>query len=410
MTANFKISALIAISVAMLGAGENWMLHKYIFRQDLQDQQDFFEGKNLNPVHPVNPVQKYTCATSYLVAKPKLSEYAFFLGKISELAPAANVFPYEVNAPLFSDYAEKARFIFLPEGQTMVYNAEHAFEFPNGAVIIKNFFYWNDARAPEKGRRILETRLLVKEVKGWKALEYLWNAEQTDAFLEVAGAAFPVSWIDEKGKKQSIEYIAPNLNQCKGCHSYDGQFVPIGITARQLNREENTENQLLLWQKSGKMSLPEEFNAATAPRLTDYRLTNHPSYVKTSLPAKAWQAGAGKQSTNHQLTNHLSAAARSYLDANCAHCHNPHGPANTSGMFLEIGQTDLERLGVGKPPVAAGRGSGNRRFGIVPGKPNESILVFRMENDDPGIRMPELGRQILHREGVDLIKAWIREM
>ena len=79
-------------------------------------------------------------------------------------------------------------------------------------------------------------------------------------------------------------------------------------------------------------------------------------------------------------------------------------------MFLEIGQTDPERLGVGKPPVAAGRGSGNRRFGIVPGKPNESILVFRMENDDPGIRMPELGRQTQHREGVELIKEWIQEM
>jgi len=79
-------------------------------------------------------------------------------------------------------------------------------------------------------------------------------------------------------------------------------------------------------------------------------------------------------------------------------------------MFLEVEQTDLEKLGVNKPPVAAGRGSGNRRFGIVPGKPNESILVFRMESDDPGIRMPELGRQLAHREGVELVKQWIKEM
>ncbi|MDO8365719.1 MAG: hypothetical protein Q7T20_02900, partial [Saprospiraceae bacterium] len=182
-------------------------------------------------------------------AKPRLSDYAFFTGKISDLSPASNVFPYEVNAPLFSEYAEKARFIFLPVGQQMEYDAEQAFAFSTGAVIIKNFFYWNDARAPEKGRKILETRLLIKDEKGWKALEYLWNAEQTDAFLEVAGASFPVAWIDEKGKKQSIEYIVPNLNQCKGCHSYDGQFVPIGVTARQLNREENAENQLLVWQR-----------------------------------------------------------------------------------------------------------------------------------------------------------------
>jgi uncharacterized repeat protein (TIGR03806 family) len=313
-----------------------------------------------------------------------LSDYAFFTGPLADLRPAPNVFPYEVNAPLFSDYAEKARFIFLPEGQTMTYHPEREFDLPVGAVIIKNFFYWNDARAPSKGRKILETRLLVREAKGWKALEYLWNAEQTDAALEVAGATFPHNWVDEKGKKQRLEYIAPNLNQCKGCHSYDGQFVPIGITARQLNRLENSENQLLAWQKAGRLTLPADFDAATAPRLSDYRQPN-----------------------NEQT---LEAAARGYLDSNCAHCHNPHGPASTSGMFLNINEKDPERLGVGKPPVAAGRGSGNRRYGIVPGKPNESILVFRMESDDPGIRMPELGRQLPHHEGLELIKTWIRKM
>ena len=321
--------------------------------------------------------------------KSRLSEYTFFTGKIADLSPAANVFPYEVNAPLFSDYAEKARFVYLPAGQSMVYHAEHAFEFPSGAVIIKNFYYWKDARFPEKGRKILETRLLIKEEKTWKALEYIWNEAQDDADLEVAGANFAYSWIDGKGKKQEIEYIAPNLNQCKGCHSYDGQFVPIGITARQLNREENGENQLLVWQKSGRLVLPEGFELQQAPRLMDY------SMLATS---------------GHDAPAERVSAARAYLDGNCAHCHNPHGPASTSGMFLEFDQTNTERLGVGKPPVAAGRGSGNRRFGIVPGKPNESILVFRMESDDPGIRMPELGRQLKHQEGVALIKDWIREM
>ncbi len=379
MTANFKTGVLIVVAIAMLAA-----------RRDLTT---FKKLSNLEQNQALAP-------------KAKLSEYGFFEGKISELSPAANVFPYEVNAPLFSDYAEKARFIYLPEAQQMVYHADQAFEFPTGAVIIKNFFYCTDARSPEKGRRMLETRLLIKADQGWKALEYLWNAEQTDAVLEVAGASFPVSWIDKTGKKQSIEYIAPNLNQCKGCHSYDGRFVPIGITTRQLNREENGENQLLNWQKTTKLALPEGFDPATTTHLTDYRLPSNQS--------------TNHQSTSHQSTNlpavalakegHQSTAARSYLDGNCAHCHNPHGPASTSGMFLEYNQTDLERLGVGKPPVAAGRGSGNRRYGIVPGKPNESILVFRMESDDPGIRMPELGRQLQHREGVELIKAWIREM
>jgi len=359
MTANFRIWGLILVAMVMLGARRNLTT--------LENLSDLEQNLAFAP-------------------KAKLSDYGFFKGKIADLSPALNVFPYEVNAPLFSDYAEKARFIYLPDTLQMRYHAEQAFEFPIGATIIKNFYYWTDARSPEKGRRILETRLLIKVDQGWKALEYLWNAEQTDAILEVAGASFPVSWIDKTGKKQSIEYIAPNLNQCKGCHSFDGQFVPIGITTRQLNREENGENQLLYWQKSRKIVLPEGFDPATAPLLKDYR------------------------SPSDQSINQQSSTARSYLDGNCAHCHNPHGPASTSGMFLEYNQTDLERLGVGKPPVAAGRGSGNRRYGIVPGKPNESILVFRMESDDPGIRMPELGRQLQHREGVEIIKAWIKGM
>lgn len=316
--------------------------------------------------------------------KMKLSEYGFFTGNLASLEPARQVFPYEVNAPLFSDYAEKARFIYLPEGTKMVYRADAAFDFPPGSVIIKHFFYYHDARYPEKGRRILETRLLLRDAKGWKALEYLWNAEQTDAILEVAGANFPVSWTDNKGELKTIDYVAPNVNQCKGCHSYDGQFVPLGITARQLNRDHHNENQLLSWQKAGNLELSADFDPATAPRLTDYRHS----------PGSAT----------------LSQRARAYLDANCGHCHNAHGPASTSGMFLDISEQAPERLGVNKTPIAAGRGSGNRKFGIMPGKPGESILVYRMENDDPGIRMPELGRQLKHEEGVELIRNWIREM
>jgi uncharacterized repeat protein (TIGR03806 family) len=320
-------------------------------------------------------------------APATLSSYGFFTGTMASLSPAPQVLPYEVNAPLFSDYAEKARFVYLPEGTAMKYSEDGVFDLPLGAVVIKNFFYWRDARKPADGRKILETRLLVREEKSWKSLVYVWNEEQTEAFLEVAGATFPQSWTDEKGKKQNLEYTVPNLNQCKGCHSFDGAVVPIGMTARQLNRDEAGENQLLAWQKAGKLELPPGFSAEKAPRLTDYR---------------RWHRA--------QTEVGLEASARAYLDGNCGHCHNPHGPANTSGMFLDAAQTDMARLGLGKPPVAAGRGSGNRKYGIVPGKPAESILLFRMESDDPGIRMPELGRQLKHVEGVELVRAWIKEL
>ncbi len=314
--------------------------------------------------------------------KLKLSDYGFFTGKLAELVPSNRVFRYEVNAPLFSDYAEKDRFIYLPEGQQMTYDSAFAFQFPQGAVIIKNFYYQHDATRPELGRRILETRLLLREVRGWKALEYLWNDAQTDADQEVAGATIPVSWVDKAQRKHTIDYVAPNQNQCKGCHSYDGQFVPLGITARQLNRTLGGQNQLEHWAALGLLALPAGFEAKHAPRLANYSDTNLSPEI----------------------------AARAYLDGNCAHCHNPHGPASTSGMFLGVSETDPERLGVGKPPVAAGRGSGNRKYGIVPGKPDQSILLYRMESNDPGIRMPEVGRQIAHEEGIAIIRRWIADL
>ncbi len=314
--------------------------------------------------------------------KQQLSEYAFFTGPLANLQTASNVFPYEVNAPLFSDYAEKARFIYLPAGTKMQYSANASFDYPEGAVLIKNFYYWKNAAQPEQGRRIIETRLLLKDAKSWKALEYVWNMEQSDASLEVAGGVTPVSWQMANGKQQRIDYTIPNLNQCKGCHSYKGQFTPIGTTTKQLNMNlPGGENQLLLFQKRGILDLPEHFDPSQAAHLADYRKPGN-----------------------------TDAAARAYLDSNCAHCHNPHGPAGTSGMFLNVEENNPEHLGIGKPPVAAGRGSGKRKFGIVPGKPAESILLFRMEDNDPGIRMPEIGRQLMHEEGVALIKNWIREM
>ena len=164
-----------------------------------------------------------------------LSEWDFFEGDIALQEAAEGVMPYSLNTPLFSDYAEKLRFIKLPEGKKIPWNAQQVLEFPLGTSIAKTFYYPIDARDPEKGRRLLETRVLIHEKEGWKALPYIWNNAQTEAKLDVAGERKAVSWIDEKGKKQSVEYAIPNMNQCKSCHSYDGKFKPIGPSVRQLN-------------------------------------------------------------------------------------------------------------------------------------------------------------------------------
>jgi len=106
----------------------------------------------------------------------------------------------------------------------------------------------------------------------------------------------------------------------------------------------------------------------------------------------------------------LDARARAWLEVNCAHCHRTDGPAKTSGLHLLASVNDTFHLGVGKPPVAAGKGSGSFKYDIVLGKAEQSILYYRIASTDPGVMMPELGRSVAHEEGVQLIKAWINEM
>jgi uncharacterized repeat protein (TIGR03806 family) len=314
--------------------------------------------------------------------KQKLSEYGFFDGNLSDLNPAEGVIPYTVNSSLFSNYAEKARFVKLPEGQRAIYNDSTVFDFPDGTILIKNFYYPSDMREPARGRQIVETRLLVKENGAWQPYPYIWNKEQTEAFYDPAGETTSVAYTNRSGKKIKASYVIPNKNQCKGCHTNNNRLMPIGVNARQLNRDfqysNGQKNQLAYW--------------------NEIKILNeHPS----SVPAMAmW---------DDPVTGSLDDRARAYLDANCGHCHSRVGPANTSGLFLDIFENDPTHLGVFKPPVAAGRGAGDLKFDIKPGDPQHSIMVFRMRTNDPSIAMPEIGREQVHAEGVALIEEWIRK-
>lgn len=316
--------------------------------------------------------------------KEKLSDYNFFKGELADLAPNENVYPYKLNSALFSDYAHKARFMKIPEGKSADYNHTEVMEFPVGSILIKNFYYPNDFSEPNGARRILETRLLIHEEEGWKALPYVWNDEQTDAYLEVAGATKSVSWRDADGTTQKINYSIPNMNQCRSCHLKDNKIMPIGPSARQLNGdydyvEKGEMNQLEYWQSHGLLSnLPNE----NLPKLVNYENEDAP----------------------------LADRARAYLEINCGHCHRPEGPAKNSALHLMASVDNPAAWGVGKTPIAAGKGSGGLKYDIVKGNADESILTYRMESTDPGIMMPELGRKMVHKEGLALVKQWINEM
>jgi uncharacterized repeat protein (TIGR03806 family) len=313
----------------------------------------------------------------------KLSAYGLFTDPAAKVA-APGVHAYRLNTALFSDYADKRRFVFVPPGQAITYKPEGSFEFPVGAVLVKTFEYpakLSDATAPV---RTLETRLLVRTETGWDARPYIWNAAGTEATLTPVGGPIPVDVQDAHGKLLSIAYRVPNQNQCKTCHLSAGALAPIGPKAANLNLDyaypAGPENQLAHWSRLGILKGAPD--PTTAPKLADF------SNVALSAEARS----------------------RAWLEMNCAHCHKPDGSASNTGLFLTATTQDPAELGVGRRPVSAGKGSGDFLFDIVPGRPDESILVHRIKSTEPGVAMPELGRTLVHEEAVEVIRTWIAEM
>jgi uncharacterized repeat protein (TIGR03806 family) len=314
----------------------------------------------------------------------KLSQYNFFTGKLADLHPNEGVLEYDLNSPLFSDYAHKKRFVWMPKGFSAKYDAKNILDFPVGSVLIKHFYYENDEKDESAGRRIIETRLLIHRKKGWEAHSYAWNDKQTEAKLDIIGGVVAVDWKDVSGKAMHANYIIPNKNQCKGCHSYKQNLLPIGPKVRNLNKKfayaDGEKNQLDKWSEMGY--------------LTGY------DAGATHQKAAQWD----------NPLDSLHSRAMAYLDINCGHCHNPHGPGGTTGLNLVYGAPLDLNVGVNKPPVAAGRASGGLASSIVKGHPERSILHYRMVSDETGVMMPELGRTMVHEEGALLIEEWIKQM
>lgn len=336
---------------------------------------------------------------------PLLSDWGMMQSDGQALVLADRVVAYDLNSPLFTDYAHKQRTIWMPEGVSAAYRTGDVLDFPVGTVITKTFYYplsadgehlllnndraegWREDGLDLANIRLMETRILVHRETGWTALPYVWNDDQTEAVLARAGDVERVSGIRANGEPVDFPYVVPNANQCAGCHAVNNTtraIQPIGPAARHLNRdyayEGETQNQIAYLQAAGYLADAPEIEAIHA-------------------------------AVNYQdPTASLDRRARDYLDINCAHCHNPVGPADTSGLHLNADAPMDVNLGLCKLPIAAGGGTGNRLYAINPGQPDDSILLYRMEITDPGSMMPELGRTLVHDEGIDLVREWIASL
>lgn len=318
----------------------------------------------------------------------KLSDYGFFLNDLEDLAAKSNVIEYEPSSSLFTDYAEKSRFIYFPKGSKATYNGNYkVLNFPLNTIIIKNFFYYTDARDPALGKRIIETRLLVKREDRWSAYEYEWNASQTDATRLVSGKnSSAISTITNDGVARNISgYLLPSESQCAECHSVNGSFSPIGPKASNLNwvynYAEGSMNQLDKWVEKGYLS-----TTNLPPRNT---IVSMPNYMDESVSDEN--------------------RGRAYLDMNCAHCHSPFGKVVGNGFYVNYDYVgpDISK-GIYKKPTTY-QGSG-LTYNILPQDPDKSVVIYRMSNTNPAHIMPQLGRSVNHEKGIEIVSNYIEAL
>jgi uncharacterized repeat protein (TIGR03806 family) len=311
----------------------------------------------------------------------KLSAWHLFTAHSPVLKPNRGVIPYDLNTPLFSDYSDKYRFVWMPPGTSAQYREDGPFEFPVGTVLAKTFAFPLGAQSAEK---FIETRLLVHAKSGWVALPYIWDEKQSDATLQLVPDPVPVKWTEASGRVHDFTYVIPNANECRECHDNQKVLLPIGPKARNLNREfayaDGLENQLEHWARVGYLQ---------------------------GLPAAAARPKAAKW--NDPGSGTVTERARAYLDNNCAHCHQPGGQAGYTGVDFRLTQTDVAHMGFCKSPNSAGA-VGALRYDVVPGRPDESILIYRLESTAPKVSMPALGRDVVHTEGVMLLRRWIESL
>lgn len=306
-----------------------------------------------------------------------------------DLTPSPGVIPYDIIAPLWSDGAEKQRWMAIPNNgshdtsaERISYDETDDWAFPIGSVLIKHFEIALDESMPDQTRR-LETRFLVHGEDGqYYAFTYKWNDAGTDATLLEAGVVEALSITDEFGEVRSQDWYYPSRSDCFVCHTSAAGRV-LGPKARQLNSD-------LYYPQTG---------------LTGNQIESL-NHIGSLDPAADIDGLANLLTSSHlaDATSSIEERARSYLDANCAGCHQPEGgPRSEFDLRMII---DLSESGLINGEVIEDLGIEGARV-IVPGEPQKSVLYQRISEIGTATAMPPLAKNRLDEAAVSLIHDWI---
>jgi uncharacterized repeat protein (TIGR03806 family) len=334
---------------------------------------------------------------------PRLLSQTGLFASTSRHDVADGVIPYSVIAPQWCDGASKIRFFGLPgesqiEFDTVIYpqpapGAPPGWRFPDGAVIAETISMEMETGNPASARR-LETRILhYEQLAGteeigdqfWRGYTFAWNDDQTDAVLvDAAGENRKLTIRDASapGGSRTQTWRFPSRAECTVCHNMAAKYV-LGLTTLQANRDHDyggtLANQLQTYDHIGLFKSPLTVPVAELPRLTDCADEAQP----------------------------LDQRARSYLHANCSHCHRKWGGGNTE--FQLLATQELSELGIeGVRPAHGGFFLPEAEV-LAAGNPLRSVMFYRMAKLGPG-RMPRLGSEVADLDGMRLIHDWIASL
>lgn len=298
------------------------------------------------------------------------------------LTPASGLIPYDLIVPFWSDGAAKVRYLALPKGRQIGFTPDGEWTFPAGTVFVKTFEFATDEAHPQIKRR-LETRLLVRDAKGGVyGVDYKWRPDNSDADLLASSLVENIAIRRGDGSIREQSWYYPSRENCLTCHNAHTSGV-LGLKTRQLNRS--------ITYPSGVTD-------------NELRTFNHLHLLDTQLSDAQLEA-LPKLAALSDKSRSIEDRARSYLDANCGHCHRPGG---TVAYFDARFSTPLAKQELIDGPILINEGI-DRPHVIAPHDIWRSIAYMRIDTNGD-IRMPPVARETIDAQGVQVLRDWINSM
>ena len=288
----------------------------------------------------------------------KLSFFKVYSTPLLNLKPNDGFIEYDLQSSLFTDYADKHRLIYLPNGYKALRgtDVQKVLEFPDGTLLFKTFYYRKESQFG--GKRVIETRVLRRHLGEWYSAVYVWNNAQTDATLQENGFETHVTFTDKDGITRETDYQVPSQDQCIECHQKKGIMKPLGPSPINLNFNIATANgELNQLSHLMQQGILENFNVANTPSLPNYNDTN--------------------------LSNEQR--ARAYLHSNCSHCHNPEGVCQEEPYDFRF-LTSINQTGI-----------------FEDDDEDENEILENLEEGD----MPLIGTTLIDQKGVRIIRDYL---